>query len=655
MFSAEDIQELLRLLPPEEILQTDHHAHAKRPPPLLRSPSGNGLLTQTQVSEDFKRAVSEASHRMPIALLAEGLDVELQVVLQLVQDNPALALLSGNKSDIVPKSESCSIIDSLHKLVDTHVLSKTSFAQNNDVSLESIDHFIQAWVEEDVVSETDGHILSKNLEKALKESISNHLEEARKESVSVELSPSNLLGEPPVWLITRQLEQMLEIGNPLLDLFYIDKSTSTVHCILKELIVRKVNDEVGRLASGETPYLDLKQFAKDHHWYFASWTDARDHLSPHPVQLHDSIAVSQIWISNIINENLHTLMTIGCVDMTSPVGATLPSACQIAIIDEVEEHLIQAYEQKMTSPDSSHSLALYRVGDFLITPALHTAECAFLLQEVKKHASSEWNNDQEKEPKFQMSDFVTRIPKERSLARTICLENKHGIASSLEGDFTSQITDLETETDYKFTLFWVDRVLSRVPCYVEGLNAVEDQKLRDQLSDLLSAYVSKELLPDIITKSRSSGFARGKKTRKNIQKLESTIKSTPTVQELSISIDKFSKKQGIPEADSAGLAHSKESLVEDMVRKMQKYSDGPLLFLTLVIILRAKHRPGVVYATGKFAPKLLKLLKSTLSAGQYETLEKYKDQAKAGSLRAQDKEDMKKMAAACKGNEEEHV
>jgi hypothetical protein len=71
-----------------------------------------------------------------------------------------------------------------------------------------------------------------------------------------------------------------------------------------------------------------------------------------------------------------------------------------------------------------------------------------------------------------------------------------------------------------------------------------------------------------------------------------------------------------------------------------------VLFLMLVIVLFAKHHDGVVYATGKFAPKLLKELKGKMESEQYGQVEKWKEAAKTSSLTAEDRADMVKMAEA---------
>jgi hypothetical protein len=174
--------------------------------------------------------------------------------------------------------------------------------------------------------------------------------------------------------------------------------------------------------------------------------------------------------------------------------------------------------------------------------------------------------------------------------------------------------------------------------------------LHDQLSELLAAYIQKELVPETISKARTQNLILSRKTKKNIAKLETTMTSNKGDSNSILStLDKFTKKQNISYTSSS-TNEFKNTMIQDMQRRMakqqQKASDGPVLFLTLVVVLFAKHHDGVVYATGKYAPKLLKQLKGKLEAEQYEQLEKWKEAAKAGTLGKEDREEMGRMAGA---------
>jgi hypothetical protein len=220
---------------------------------------------------------------------------------------------------------------------------------------------------------------------------------------------------------------------------------------------------------------------------------------------------------------------------------------------------------------------------------------------------------------------------------------------SLNEVFSNEILELEKQNEADFADFWVDRIITRAAIYAEGLPAVEDQKLQTQLSELLAQYLQKELVPNTISKATLQGLLLSRKSRKNIQKLEVALSAgSMDLPALIVSLDKFNKKQAIEAPTGPALEACKATMLGDMARRMQKQkkSDGPLLFLTLVVFLFAKHNAGVVYATGKFAPKLLKQLKTVLDAEQYAQLEVWKEAAKAGTLSAEDRDAMKQMIEA---------
>lgn len=216
----------------------------------------------------------------------------------------------------------------------------------------------------------------------------------------------------------------------------------------------------------------------------------------------------------------------------------------------------------------------------------------------------------------------------------------------MEEAYWTEIARLEAENEAAFSKFWTERVVSRVSNYTAGLKVLSDAKLADQLSELLASYLKKELIPDSITKAISKDLLRSRKTKKQVQKLETALQKVSAADltgTLSV-MDKFRQKQGVQDFDAATLAATKQILVSDLVRRMQRQSDGPALFLLLVIVLLAKYSDGVVYATGKFAPKLMKLLKPSLPDGEYKQLDDWKNKAKSAALGKEDVEGMKRSA-----------
>jgi uncharacterized protein (UPF0147 family) len=286
----------------------------------------------------------------------------------------------------------------------------------------------------------------------------------------------------------------------------------------------------------------------------------------------------------------------------------------------------------------------------LLTESGYSHERNTLLGLAKADAASQWQQSKENpktEVKYSLPSITSLIPSDRSVLQDLAKDRSVGRA--LEDSFSNEISELEKQNESVFAEYWTDRVASRAAIYTEGLSAVEEPKLQQQLSELLAQYIQKDLVPDAIAKAASQGFSLSRKTRKNVQKLESALGTgTLDIPAITASLDKFSKKQSIDAPTDTALQTSKTTMLNDMARRMQKQkkSDGPLLFLTLVVFLFAKHNSGVVYATGKFAPKLLKQLKTVLDSEQYAKLEAWKEAAKTGTLSADDRDAMKTIVEA---------
>ena len=91
MFSAQDIQSIIRSLSPGKVLlERDERGF----PPLLREASGRGFVSTQHVHSEFVRLVRAAGEkRLGIRDVARTLNVEAEVVLGFVRAEPELVLL----------------------------------------------------------------------------------------------------------------------------------------------------------------------------------------------------------------------------------------------------------------------------------------------------------------------------------------------------------------------------------------------------------------------------------------------------------------------------------------------------------------------------------------------------------------------------------
>jgi hypothetical protein len=467
-------------------------------------------------------------------------------------------------------------------------------------------------------------------------------------SRNITILPEDLSGSPPAWFIFRTLEKALESEN-LTSQVTIEEHSNRVTCTPKQLLESKRNATVEDLKRGALAYLDLRKFAAEYSELVPTYEDAVSYFQNiQDVNVLDAFAVSKLWLAQIEQDCVRILEQEGCtLDVAQLIGSRLPTSILDAVVAKVKDSVVSAFAQR---PPQER---IVRVGHLILTEARRNCALNELVGYAKADAEVQWqilhNNPTETEDlKFSRDRIRAQTPDNGLVERL--LTDEKPVEKLLDEHFWHSISSLESPNETDFAAYWTDRVLARFQVYKMGLSHVADQKLHTQLAELLATYVHKDLVPDTIAKACAQGLVLSRKTRKNISRLSSILDASKTMDTAAMTsaLDKFAKKQGIAAPSPASLETAKQNMMDDMLRRLQKQkaSDGPVLFLMLVIVLFAKHHDGVVYATGKFAPKLLKELKGKMESEQYGQVEKWKEAAKTSSLTAEDRADMVKMAEA---------
>jgi hypothetical protein len=561
-------------------------------------------------------------------------DVGVDIILEFVQANPHLALLSNNELNIIPKEPSNLIRRDLQHALTSTVVDLPAFVQKYDVSRESVAALLSA--EQSNVSENEQCLFSDVYEQTLSTAVGEQLKYSLKEAQPIELRSSGLTGQPPVWLIERVLRRLQEEPE-MASQFYTVRYGDAVRCIPKQSVTQKRDELIEQLQSGQPPFLDSRHFAAKFNQLYASQEEALSFLGTiSDTSLMAHYVVSNKWLDAIVDDALRKLDEDGFVDCAVQVHDLMSANVRKEIVDSIARNVM---EKRTSEP--------VRIAHFVVTSPKYTVGRDTLFDLARAQAKYQWHDTKEMintEFEFSMSDFVAAIPRNQTLPQIIALE--HAMEPLLSEQFSTQISKLELENETEFGEHWAERVATRMHAYNEGMEAIEDPKLQGQLAELLATYLQKDLIPDALAKAQSQGLVRSRKTRKNGQKLETALKAgNKDLSGVRSSLDKFAKKQDLQAVDDTPVVETKKAMVNDMIRRMHKpKTEGPLLFLTLVLVLFAKHYPGVIYATGKFAPKLLKQLKSKLSAADYEQAETWKELAKTGALTKNDKEAMRRMA-----------
>ncbi|KAF9734965.1 hypothetical protein PMIN03_011778 [Paraphaeosphaeria minitans] len=650
MFSQDDILDIYDSLPPEKISQSEK---SELLPLLVRTISGHSFITAHGLRQDFERIVTTGATRTPVESASSELDVELDVVLQLIRGNPALALLSQDGSTIIPRAERDAIKKDLEDMLCKKLVFKADFIRSRDIHQECLASFLRIpSIKENLADDTEEHLLGKVYSRVLSEEMSRKLVRALDRNETVVFNSQSLPGTPPMWLVQQHLGQLPSDtvkGNALSPQFQIKQEVDLVRCTPTQSLRSQRDELVAKLRSGDIFAVDLGHFGQTFRDLYASPEALQQHLheSPSIIILNGSLgtfAVSTERLSQLADDAERKLGQ-DYLDLNTIITTEVPDDIKELVLDNIAEGILTTV--------SNDGEATLRIDNYLIRRKRYN-----LMQEVLSGiagscASIQWNNlkdTPDKDPKFQMADVLAAAAQQKDLSEhlrmllTVAQQKDSEVAAA--ENFSITISDLESNNENDFSTFWADKVSQRVHNYCDGLKPIDDAKLNEQLTDLLASHLQKDLLPDAVSKARIQGLVRSRRTRKNVTRFEASLKASQSNLASALStLEKFSKKQDLGGIDADAAEAAKKTSVQDMVRRMQKpRTDAPAMFLSLVVILFAKHHPGVVYATGKFAPKLLRQLKTKLDRGPYEQVEKWKELAKAGELASEDRACMVQMA-----------
>jgi hypothetical protein len=160
MFSEADVKNIFALFPPQ--------TSSDFLPSLTLTPSGNGFATLQFVQAQFRSRVTKGgwfliaqmllyiagtnmpldTQRISLPALAEELDVDQQLVLQLVRNHPKLALFSADGLSIITADERDALYETLRKQLSNGLVSKFDFIAQHDVHVQGLDILLSDQEEE---------------------------------------------------------------------------------------------------------------------------------------------------------------------------------------------------------------------------------------------------------------------------------------------------------------------------------------------------------------------------------------------------------------------------------------------------------------------------------------------------------------------------
>jgi hypothetical protein len=284
------------------------------------------------------------------------------------------------------------------------------------------------------------------------------------------------------------------------------------------------------------------------------------------------------------------------------------------------------------------------VGEYALQPAWAT-ELLKAAQKAGSALADEVMKTDEPRPKGSALNSSLREHIPEDIDRELMDEawSTLGLGESAVESFNRILSELEKESDSQFAALWQSRVVDKARLHAQALAQLADEALRAQLEEVLQSYVASELVPSTITRAKSKGLLRGSRLKSRVAKLQTAVEKGP--KDALSEVEKLNNQLGIEEYSKADLISRRDAYLKDMVALMMKDGDAPRLFIRLIIVLLAREGEGALYATGKFAPKLLKALKPHVDESDAAWLEQVKSSIKAGSVSDEMRQEMREKAA----------
>jgi hypothetical protein len=418
----------------------------------------------------------------------------------------------------------------------------------------------------------------------------------------------------------------------------------TLHFTPQTYLENSKSQKAEHLIQGKIPSIPLSEFPNESlpKTIHDKITDVQIMLQS-PVITASGHAISSHYIGEQLSLGLVTAHSTGSLDLQS-LMKSLPLETHSKILPIIKGEAIRRSKEADVEVFDTH----------VVDNSWYFNRTTEVREIAAKLASTSWEGDSYQKMKGGVlktklrSQMAEDLKLEPPLFNALTKDSQPSLLTIAQAAYASQLAILEEENEQAFKQFWISRVDDKCRLYTIGASSIVDAALRLQLEELLRTYIGSELVPAATARAKAKGLTKSSqlKLTKKVSSLESSLQQASELNMSMKALDDFNESSGISSHGVEDLQAAKRTVLQDMVNSMQKDQDAPRLFLNLLTIIIATKQNGVVYATGKNAPKLLKHIKSSLTSEEASRLEELKEGVKAGKITDVDREEMRTMATA---------
>ncbi|KAF2767894.1 hypothetical protein EJ03DRAFT_139189 [Teratosphaeria nubilosa] len=580
LFATPDIAALVAAFPPPSPFRGR--------PSLVRSASGDTLISSRKVIQDFRELVATCPERVRLSDLPRRLGTLRTDWLLDCYDGPLY--LSRDRQSVLPSSVAQSTWDSVRDSVKERPLPLLELVSRGDVALESLEKLVLSNDPqgEDVRRYDDGNkqfLYDVNLAR----SISNHLANVKtgySEGIDLTVSYPNI----PLGLLKH-------LGNEALE-------QTTEHSGSFEI----QNQCVYFIPSDYTAGLEAKRKAA----YDRAVTEIVDQLGD---EGFCRVPSSRKSTGNTAEHGLQPMVDDVKAALQADLGASI---VELAVESEGATVLI-------TSAKLSEGLEALR--------------CA-----VPQGAANVWHQRDGGETNAVLKQRAIGFVEEYIHQPYLLSLLKTSRAAELDPLITDKFAKLEQDDGHKFGSLMAERLLSPMQLYMDGISTVVDPILKEHLEEYVGDYCRQDVIPPVVQILREDRLLIDKSRKRDVEKMQQAVSEAKSLTAIHAALSKLARKQKVDSPSPELLQNIKQQTLQQKVKAMRKMSRGSDLLQNLTWVLLAAKGPGLFISSGRDTTRMIKQFQSVGDAGVAQKLVEVRDKLKAGQESKEDLGMMVEMA-----------
>ncbi|KAH9816986.1 hypothetical protein Tdes44962_MAKER05562 [Teratosphaeria destructans] len=217
-------------------------------------------------------------------------------------------------------------------------------------------------------------------------------------------------------------------------------------------------------------------------------------------------------------------------------------------------------------------------------------------------------------------------------------------ATELDPLILDKFAKLDQDDEHKFGSLTTERFLAPVQLYMDGISTVVDPVLKEHLEEFVGDYCRRDVIPPFLQTLREDRLLIDKGRKRDVEKMQQAVSEAKSLTAIHAALSKLARKQKVGSPSPALLQKIKQQTVQQKIKAMRKMRRGSDLLQNLIWVLLASKGPGLFISSGKDTTRMIKHYQSVGDTDAAQKLVEVRDKLKAGQESGEDLGMMVEMA-----------